>query len=112
MRKLQLSTFVVFALSVAGAWQLSSGARAEAPAPQSQQDFVRERPSHCGAKSSLSSTAMSTMDELRSSSSGPRTLEESGAIPGSWGSCIDCSSCLTGADCAHTGFRICYAECP
>ncbi|WP_164016919.1 hypothetical protein [Pyxidicoccus trucidator] len=109
MRTLKLSSFVVFALAVAAVWQVSSGAEASAPA--SAVDYVRERPSRCAGKSSSVLSAMSTPEEGRSSAQGPRKIEESGAAPGMWGKCSDCSDCLSSRDCEHVG-SFCYEFCP
>lgn len=108
MQMLKLSSFAVFAVAVVAVWQVSSGAEAT-PSPPSV-DYVRERPSRCGAKPSSDLAAMSTPTEGQFSH-GPRTLEESGASAGTWGKCIDCSDCLGPGDCMHVGGP-CYEFCP
>ncbi|MFP2910828.1 hypothetical protein ACLESD_38495 [Pyxidicoccus sp. 3LFB2] len=108
MRMLQLSTFAVFALAVGAVWQTSSS---EPVTSVPSQEAAMEQPGRCGAKGqSQSLSAMSSPGDVQSSR-GPQTLEESGAAPGAWGSCIDCSSCLSARDCAHVGGP-CYTHCP
>jgi hypothetical protein len=109
MRMLQVSTFAVFAVAVGFVWQTSSS---EAVTSVPAQEAVLEQqvqPSRCGAKAP--SQELSAMGAPGEQSGGARTLEESGAAPGTWGSCIDCSSCLGPQDCAHVGGP-CYEHCP
>lgn len=116
MRWYQASLFTVLALttvavSVTATQGVSSPEAPTAPAVVSPQ--VRKA---CGAATRYAftdfnaSTAKAAFTQS-ADTTGPLTLEAAGRPPWSWGSCIDCSSCLSSADCAHVGGP-CYDQCP
>jgi hypothetical protein len=96
MNAVKISSFFMLALAVAVAWQVSSAS--EVPTPSATRDDVGQRPSRCAERGAVTT-------------SGPLTLEESGAPAGAWGKCIDCSDCLGPGDCVHVGSP-CYEQCP
>lgn len=115
MRQVHVLVLAVFALAAVGVF---AAAHRHAPAEEARSNSAVVTPQErkaCG-EASRHAFAEVSAENISSGQSvdakGPRTLESSGEAQRAWwGSCLDCSSCLSADDCAHVGGP-CYDHCP